>query len=152
MPKSLITELQKESIRLIIDDVHETFAREINVFGKGCKVNISSSPTYNSIYGRKSSGERGLEVEPIKNTIKARIRYIDASSDFVTSSDVQSELNIKIPDGSVRLTVDQAGFTILKDASRCEFEGRKYEIISKGNPTGMFGPQYFEFFLMPTDE
>lgn len=152
MPKSLISESQKEAIKLIIDDVHETFAREIDVFGKGRKVAISASPTFNSIYGKRSSGQDGFEIQAEKTTLKARIQYIDAGADFVTSSDIQSELNIKIPDGSVKITVDEVGFKILKEAFRCEFEGRTYEIISNGNPVGMFGPQYFHFFLMPTDE
>ena len=41
---------------------------------------------------------------------------------------------------------------ILKEAKRAEFEGRRYKISSKGNPTGIFGPQYYHFFLEPLDE
>jgi hypothetical protein len=40
----------------------------------------------------------------------------------------------------------------LKEAKRCEFEGRKYTIESKGNPTGIFGPQYYHFYLSPIEE
>lgn len=52
----------------------------------------------------------------------------------------------------MRITVDSDGYDILREAKRCDFEGRKYEISSKGQPTGIFGPQYFHFFLKPLDE
>jgi len=61
-------------------------------------------------------------------------------------------LDINLIDGSVRITVDESGFEILKEAKRCEFEGRKYTIDSKGNPTGIFGPQYYHFYLSPIEE
>ena len=47
-------------------------------------------------------------------------------------------------DGEVRITVDNAGFELLKDATRCEFEGRKYTIDSR-KPTGTFNSQYYHF-------
>ena len=65
---------------------------------------------------------------------------------------VGSQLDFKLMDGEVRITVDNAGFELLKDATRCEFEGRKYTIDSKGNPTGIFGPQYYHFYLKPMEE
>ena len=88
----------------------------------------------------------------VAHTLNARIKYIDAKEISVSDAKIKSKLGINIIDGSVRITVDLAGFNIMKKAKRCEFEGRKYTINSKGNPTGMFGPQYYQFYLSPLEE
>jgi len=149
MPTSLISESQKNTIKNIIDDIHETFARNITVYEEGEKVLIASSSEFNGIYGRTSGGQRTTQRTIVSHTINARIKYINADKDVINDS---SQLGIEFIDGLVRITVDLDGFQILKEAKRCEFEGRKYIINSKGNPTGIFGPQYYHFYLSPIEE
>ena len=149
MPTSLISESQKNTIKNIIDDIHETFARNITVYEEGEKVLIASSSEFNGIYGRTSGGQRTTQRAIVSHTINARIKYINADKDVINDS---SQLGIEFIDGLVRITVDLDGFQILKEAKRCEFEGRKYIINSKGNPTGIFGPQYYHFYLSPIEE
>ena len=84
--------------------------------------------------------------------MKARIKYLNAGEQDLSDGSIDSQLGIELIDGSVRITVSLADSEILKEAKRCEFEGRKYQIKSKGDPTGIFGPQYVHFFLKPLDE
>jgi hypothetical protein len=151
MAISLISQSQKNTIKLIIDDIHETFARNITVYQDGVKTLIASSQEYNGIYGRTYSGEPSTSTSSVANIIKARIKYINANESSLTDGKIKSQLDIDLIDGSVRITVDAAGFNILKEAKRCEFEGGKYEITTKGNPTGIFGPQYYHFYLKPIE-
>ena len=150
--KSLISENQKTSIKAIIDDIHETFARNIKVYEDGRRVLISASTEYNGIYGRTGGGTSSTSTTVVEHTIKARIKYIDAREQNLADGGIDSQMGIELMDGEVRITVDNAGFELLKDATRCEFEGRKYTIDSKGNPTGIFGPQYYHFYLKPMEE
>lgn len=152
MPKSLISSAQKNTIKSIIDDIHSTFAREIKVFEDGEKVLISSSSEFNSIYSRNSSGAETVQRIVVSHTVQARIKYINSKEKRLTDGDIDSQLDIQLINGSVRITVDEDGFRLLKKAKRCEFEGRKYTINSKGNPTGIFGPQYYHFYLSPIEE
>ncbi len=152
MATTLISDSQKNTIKAIIDDIHETFARDITVYGEGKKVLISSSSEYNGIYGRTSSNTSSTSRTSVKNVIKARIKYINAREQNLSDGNISSQIGIETIDGSVRITVDESGFVILKEAKRCEFEGRKYTIESKGNPTGIFGPQYYHFYLCPIEE
>lgn len=156
MPTSLISDAQKTTIKAIIDDIHETFARTITVFEEGERVIIAASPstlaTYNGIYGKRAGGESSVTRNVVSHSIKARIKYIDAKDESLADGQINSQLDISLINGSVRITVDGAGYDILREAKRCEFEGRKYEIVSKGQPTGIFGPQYYHFFLKPLDE
>lgn len=152
MPASLISSSQKNTISAIIDDIHETFARNITVYEEGKKILIAASSEYNGIYGRTGGGATSTSTTSVSHTIKARIKYIDAREANLADGGINSQLDIELVDGSVRITVDAAGFNILKEAKRCEFEGGKYEIVSKGNPTGIFGPQYYHFYLKPLEE
>lgn len=152
MPTSLISDSQKNTIKAIIDDIHETFARNITVYEEGEKVLIAASSQFNGIYGKTSSGSNSVQKTVVSHTIKARIKYINAREQNLSGGEIKSQLGIELVDGSVRITVDADGFEILKEAKRCEFEGRKYTIDSKGNPTGIFGPQYYHFYLSPIEE
>lgn len=152
MATSLISDSQKSTIKAIIDDIHETFARNITVYEEGKKILISASSEYNGIYGKTSSGAASTSKTSVAHTIKARIKYINAREQNLSDGNISSQLGIETIDGSVRITVDASGFAILKEAKRCEFEGRKYTIESKGNPTGIFGPQYYHFYLSPIEE
>tara|TARA_B110000483_G_scaffold165381_1_gene195764 strand:+ start:631 stop:1110 length:480 start_codon:yes stop_codon:yes gene_type:complete len=152
MATSLISDSQKTSIKSIIDDIHETFARNITVYKDGVKVLIASSQEYNGIYGKTYSGESSTSTTSESHIVKARIKYINANEQSLSDGQINSEFGIKVIDGSVRITVDASGFNILKEAKRCEFEGGKYEIATKGNPTGIFGPQYYHFYLQPIEE
>tara|TARA_E500000318_G_C3557568_1_gene211830 strand:- start:1518 stop:1997 length:480 start_codon:yes stop_codon:yes gene_type:complete len=152
MATSLISESQKTTIKTIIDDIHETFARNITVYEEGVKVLIAASSKYNGIYGKTGGGETSTTKTVVSHTIKARIKYIDANELNLADGNINSQLDIELVDGSVRITVDAAGFNILKEAKRCEFEGGKYQIATKGNPTGIFGPQYYHFYLKPLEE
>jgi hypothetical protein len=152
MATSLISDSQKNTIKAIIDDIHETFARNITVYEEGEKILIAASPQFNGIYGRTPSGSKTTKKVVVSHTLNVRIKYIDAEEVKVSDPEIKSQLGIDLIEGSVRITVDLAGFEIMKKAKRCEFEGRKYSITSKGNPTGMFGPQYYQFFLSPLED
>lgn len=152
MATSLISDSQKNTIKAIIDDIHETFARNITVYEEGEKILIAASSQFNGIYGRTSSGSKTTKNVVVPHTLNARIKYINAKEISVSDAEIKSQLGIDLIDGSVRITVDLAGFNIMKKAKRCEFEGRKYTINSKGNPTGMFGPQYYQFYLSPLED
>ena len=109
--------------------------------------------TFNGVYGRHFVGRnKTTKKTTVQHTIKARIKYINAREQNLADGNIGSQLDIDLIDGSVRITVDADGFDILKEAKRCEFEGRKYTINSKGNPTGIFGPQYYHFYLSPIEE
>ena len=152
MGTPLISESQKTTIKAIIDDIHETFARNITVYKEGEIVSIAASPQYNGIYGRTGGGQKSIQKTVETVTIKARIKYLDAKELGFTDPSLGSQMDFKLMVGEVRITVDNAGFELLKEATRCEFEGRKYTIESKGNPTGIFGPQYYHFYLKPMEE
>ena len=152
MATSYISATLKTQLQGIIDNVHETFARTITVYEEGERVLIAASSTYNNVYGKTNNGNTSVSRTSVSHSIKARIKYINAKDESLADGEINSQPDIDLINGSVRITVDESGFAILKEAKRCEFEGRKYEIASKGSATGILGPQYYHFFLKPLDE
>jgi|TARA_X000001316_G_C910397_1_gene25880 hypothetical protein len=152
MATSYISANLKTQLQGIIDNVHETFARTITVYEEGERVLIAASSTYNNVYGKTNTGGKSVSRTSVSHSIKARIQYINAKDESLSDGQIDSQPDIDLINGSVKITVDESGFAILKEAKRCEFEGRKYEIVSKGSATGILGPQYYHFFLKPLDE
>ena len=105
MATSLISDSQKNTIKSIIDDIHETFARNITIFEEGKKVLISASSEYNGIYGRTGGGTTSTSTTSVSHVIKARIKYIDAKEANLADGSINSQLDIELVDGSVRITV-----------------------------------------------
>jgi hypothetical protein len=75
-----LSENQKTNIKSIIDQIHDTFAREITVFKIGQRTVISSSPTYNALYKQQSSNTVTTEVS---QTFYARIKYVDMNEELL---------------------------------------------------------------------
>jgi hypothetical protein len=143
-----LSENQKTNIKSIIDQIHDTFAREITVFKIGQRTVISSSPTYNALYKQQSSNTATTEVS---QTFYARIKYVDMNEELLKNPNPGQD-KIIMPTGVVKIKVNLEGFNYVKEAKRVELDGRRFSIKSDGKPLGMFGPQYYEFVLTPLDE
>ena len=143
-----LSENQKTNIKSIIDQIHDTFAREITVFKIGQRTVISSSPTYNALYKQQSSNTVTTEVS---QTFYARIKYVDMNEELLKNPNPGQD-KIIMPTGVVKIKVNLEGFNYVKEAKRVELDGRRFSIKSDGKPLGMFGPQYYEFVLSALDE
>jgi hypothetical protein len=149
-----LSENQKTNIKSIIDQIHDTFAREITVFKIGQRTVISSSANYNALYRQQSANTETTEVS---QTFQARIKYVEMSETLLQDSQSNSSYSsgqdkIILPEGTVKIKVNLEGYEYVREAKRVELDGRRFSIKSDGKPLGMFGPQYYEFILIPMDE
>lgn len=149
-----LSENQKNNIKSIIDQIHDTFARDITVFKIGQRTAIASSPTYNALYRQQSSNSATTEVS---QTFSARIKYVEMNEELLQDSSANSSYSagqdkIILPAGTVKIKVNLEGYEYIREAKRVELDGRRFSIKSDGKPLGMFGPQYYEFVLIPMDE
>lgn len=142
-----LSENQKNNIKSIIDQIHDTFAREITVFKIGQRTVISSSPIYNSLYRQQTANSATTEVSKV---FQARIKYVEMKEELLRDSAGQDK--IILPAGTVKIKVNLEGYEYVREAKRIELDGKRFSIKSDGKPLGMFGPQYYEFILIPMDE
>jgi hypothetical protein len=141
-----LSENQKDNIKNIIDRIHDTFAREITVYKFGQKVSIATTAGYNSLYKKNPAAQSG-PITQISRTVMARIKY--EKFDQTNFYQARTQEKIIIPEGAVFIKVNQEDYDFIKDAKTVELDGKTYGIKSPGKPEGMFGPQYYQFFLIP---
>jgi hypothetical protein len=58
---------------------------------------------------------------------------------------------VVVPDGSVKIVVEQDGYNYISEARRVEFDGNKFIIESDGQPRGLTSNQFYTFVLSPVD-
>jgi hypothetical protein len=134
------------------DNVHETFKQDIVVYKDAENTITAMTPSYNSIYGSGGSSALSITKTSVQKTIGARIKYISSDEDYFISSELNSQMKITIPRGSIRIKISSADFDYIKEAKRIEFNGVRYNIVSDGLPIGPFSPAYYAVFLTPIDE
>ena len=76
---SLINEFRQKSIESVLKNLHDTFTKEITVYKNAQGICISSSPTYNSIYGDKGPTQ-SIQYEMISKTFMARIYFVKSQN------------------------------------------------------------------------
>jgi hypothetical protein len=150
---SLIGSARMSKVNRLFNNLHDTFAREITVYKNAKRVAIASSPQFNAVYG-SAGASNTFEYQTVSQTFSARIYYIKMDQEFFSNNSNNSDSQNKIimPQGSVKIVVDPAGYEFVKEARKVEFDGITFAIKSDGEPIGLFENQYYEFYLTPIDE
>lgn len=150
MSENLVPDEMRGKIRAALEDVHETFSRDIVIFKRKTEAFVSSnSSTYNALYARLKNEQKTLG-KVTQTTVKARIDYVDRQEKS-TISGVNAQVNLSLPDGSVRLKVDASGHSLLKKSTRVEIDNQLYELISDSSKTGPFSVQYYIMYFKRKD-
>jgi hypothetical protein len=135
--------------------MHDTFSKKIYVFKQAEKTIVSTSPNYNSIYGKTNSGSKGnINYEMLVEEYYARIYYIQEDQEYLAKEGSQdsSQNKIILPKGSVRIVVTVDAYNAIKEAKRIEIDGRIFAIKSPGTDSGFLNAQLYHFHLTPIDE
>lgn len=146
-----LTTGQITNIETQFDILHTTFAKTITVY-KNSQKTVIQSPSYNSLYGRTSSGRNdSITYTTVSGQFEARSYYVDMDEAHLVA-DGGGQTKIILPAGSVRLVVKEDGYNYLREANRVEFDGNRFSIKSDGMPYGLGSNYFFTFYLTPTDE
>jgi hypothetical protein len=149
---SLISDSDKERFQSVFDDMHDTFARPIKFIQDAKRVILSTDPHYNYLYHNVKGQVSSIKYNIIEKTFNARILYIGRQTEDIFDKDTSAQIKVDKHVGEVRIKVDKTGYQYLKDTKRCEFDGRKFSVISDEMPHGLFTPYFYTFYLKPVDE
>ena len=132
-----------------MDDLHDTFARDVTVY-KDATVTVSSaSQSYNTIYGN-AGATTPITYTPQSSTVSARLLYgKNYTEDYFASSQSQSQLKIFLPEGKVRMIIKAADYSTLSEAKRIQFDNQKFAIDSDFRAHGVFGVKFYTLYLKP---
>lgn len=149
---SYISADTKSAISSIMDNIHDTFSQEIMVYKDAKKNIVAMSPSYNSIYGSGGSTPTTETNETVSRAVQARIKYYSHEEEYFEDSKVDSQIKVKVPQGSIRIKVAKEDYLFIKEAKRIDFDGNRYNITDIAKPIGPFSPRYYSFILTLVDE
>ena len=92
MATNLISASERTALNAVIDDVHETFAREITVFKEASQIVIITDPNFNPLYNTAGQTTSYINT-PVYKTFKVRIHYnndIDKKCSYWTNCILES--------------------------------------------------------------
>jgi len=147
---------QINKVRTLAATLHTTFARTITVYKSAKETLIASTSSWNSLYGKTNTGSHSsVEYTTVSDTFEARIYYDDMDTSYLTddgpSEQAGTQNKVVVPDGIVRIVVEEAAYDYIKEARRVEFDGKKFIIESDGQPRGFTSNQFYTFILSPVD-
>jgi len=141
---SLLNETEKNNLTPLIEDLFDTFARDI-VIHKQPQKNISQS-IHNSMHGYgESSIEENIEYIPESKIFKAKIKYNNDQE-----LEKIKDLNNFISKGIVKIKVRQDARDYILNGTkteRIEFDGKSFNIISDEAVKKFFNTTYYIFYL-----
>lgn len=149
---SLIDDQGKEDLQSVFNSIHDTFAREIKFIKDATKVILSTDPNYNYLYNNTRGQISSIKYKITEATFKARILYIGRQNEDLFDGETSAQIKVDKHVGEVRIKVDAEGYAYLKDTKRCEFDGRKFSVVSDEMPHGLFSPHFYTFYLKAVDE
>ena len=149
-----LTPDQITKIKDLAPTLHTTFARTITVYKNGRQTLVASNQTWNALYRKSANNNADVSYATLSETFDARIYYKDLSKEYLANEGQQGGTQNKIilPDGVVKIVVEEAGYDYIREARRVHFDGRYFAIKSDGNPDGLVDNQFFTFTLTPIDE
>jgi len=144
---SLLTDAEKATCNSAMDDLHDTFARDVTVF-KDAIVTVSSpSQSYNTIYGN-AGATTPITYTPQSSTVAVRILYgKDYTEDYFASSQSDSQLKVFLPEGQVRMILKAEDYDTVSEAKRIEFDSHKFAVDSDFRAHGVFGVKFYTIYL-----
>ena len=149
MATSLISTSERAALNSVIDDIHETFARNITVYKEASKGVIITDPNFNPLYDT-GEGATSYVNTPVYKTFKARIQYEDdIGKRYWSDANMQSQIKVDAIVGTVRLKISAEDYDYIKDAKRFDVDGKRYVLNSSFRPHGLFDNKYYTLYLKP---
>ena len=144
---SLLTTAEKTTCNDAMDDLHDTFARNVTVY-KDAVITVSTpNQSYNTIYGN-AGATTPITYTPQSSTVSARILYgKNYPEDYFADSQSNSQLKIFLPEGKVRMILKAADYSTVSQAKRIEFDSQRFAIDSDFRAHGVFGAQFYTIYL-----
>lgn len=146
----LLTVSERSSYQEAMQNLHDTFARDIVIYQTASKTLVSTNPKHNFMYGSAGDGS-AIEQVVISGTFKARIHYPNEAKleQFLRAggSKNDDQIQLKRRGWKVKLIVDESVKSILEKCERIEFDGVTYAVDSSARPHGVVGVQFWDFYL-----
>ena len=140
---SIFSDSEKSGIESLLDDVHDTFKKNIFVYVEEITSVDFSDTQFNPIYGRSfNQAKTAKDKKLTKHTVEARVFY-DSQKDneFIEDIGAGSSENV------VRIKVNYDAKELIKNASVIEVDDERYSLVSDAEAIGPFNNPYWKIYL-----
>lgn len=149
MAKPYLTNAQKEPLNNEFNNLHATFARPIVIFKTAQETVVYTNPENNYLFQQAPFNSETTTIIQ-SGIINARILYAKKENLALfsvdsTRSDTQN--NLFLSEGDVRLKLDPTGAAFLAGCERVTFDGTIFNVVTDKRPHGLFTPNFETFFL-----
>lgn len=141
---SLLNETEKNNLTPLIEDLFDTFARDITIH-KQPKKNIYQSINNSMIGYGETSIQENIEYIPESKIFKAKIKY-NNDQDLAQIKELANFLS----KGIVKIKVRQDARDYILNGTKTEkieFDGKSFNIISDEAVKKFFNTTYYIFYL-----
>jgi len=142
MASSIFTDTEKAAIADLLDNVHETFKKNIYVFVEEA-TSVGLDTNYNPLYNRYKDQSKAVTDKVLKKyTYEARVKYFKKSDEQVLN-----DTGLPSSENVIRIKVNNEAKEKIKIASSIEVDGEKYSVISDPEGIGPFSIEYYKIYL-----
>lgn len=144
---SLLSDAEKTELNAVYKNLADTFARPLVAYHEAEKVVLISDPNFNRL---RKFNQSSTKVENIKieRTIQARVYYAPKQENPVQSFGGQGPQNkLRVSDGMVRIKIHIDDYDFMAKAKKVELDGNLYDIDTVERPHGLFGVEYYTYWL-----
>lgn len=144
---SLLSETEKNNLTPLLEDLFDTFARDIIIHKEPKKIITSNPETHLIGYGENAIQEN-IEYVLESQTFKAKVKY-NSDQDI----DKLREVDNTLSKGIVKIKVRKAARDYILDGrktEKIEIDGNFFNIISDESVKKFFNTTFYVFFLQRT--
>ena len=142
---SLVSDAEKAELQIIFSDIFDTFKRSITIHKEPIKTIASLDINFIFGYG-ESSQQSNVTYTPQSKSFYATISYRFSDSD----TDYIEDLSTYAPGNIVKIKVDSDAKDYIVSGGKTEyieFDGKRFNVISKEITNNFLGISYYVFFL-----
>lgn len=146
---SLLSEVEKNNLTPLLEDLFDTFARDIIVHKEPKKVILNQST--NSLIGYEDdSNQDNFTYIPEQQTFKAKIKYENAQ-DIEAARTLEGFPNL-LTQGIVKIKVRKDAKDYISDGKveRIEIDGKSFNLITDAAVKKFFNVTFYVYFLKET--
>lgn len=141
---SLLSDAQKSQINNVLNNLHDTFKKDIIIYSEVIEENLETS--FNALYKRPANLAKSSYSTKLTSEIaQARVHYVNEQKELDISG--LAEMGLKLSNGIVRLKVTKEVLEKILTCSKIEVDDVLYSLISDQKNIGPFGNNFYMLFL-----
>lgn len=142
---SLLSAAEKAAYSAVMVDLADTFEQTITIYKLPEETWVATNSTFDAFYQNRAES---IDLTPVSQTFGARILFNDKQELQLNNQGGQSEqIDATEVLGDVRIKVRPEALEWLQQNQAVEINGEQFELASAPRPHGLFGIQFYTFFL-----